>query len=80
MNIEVKISTWSPTQHDIEFGRLVNKSFLAQLVERVTSNDEVSRSSRLMGILLPFFLLRPILSPLAVGSSQILEYLPRGWS
>ena len=24
-------------------------SFLAQLVERVTSNDEVSRSSRLMG-------------------------------
>ena len=26
------------------------KSRLAQLVERVTSNDEVSRSSRLMGI------------------------------
>ena len=25
-------------------------SFLAQLVERVTSNDEVSRSSRLEGI------------------------------
>ena len=28
----------------------VTKSFLAQLVERVTSNDEVSRSSRLEGI------------------------------
>ena len=26
------------------------RSRLAQLVERVTSNDEVSRSSRLMGI------------------------------
>ena len=29
---------------------LKNTSRLAQLVERVTSNDEVSRSSRLMGI------------------------------
>jgi hypothetical protein len=28
----------------------VSISRLAQLVERVTSNDEVSRSSRLMGI------------------------------
>jgi hypothetical protein len=28
----------------------VDISFLAQLVERVTSNDEVSRSSRLEGI------------------------------
>ena len=28
----------------------VDMSFLAQLVERVTSNDEVSRSSRLEGI------------------------------
>ena len=32
-------------------------SRLAQLVERVTSNDEVSRSSRLMGI---FFVLVPL--------------------
>jgi hypothetical protein len=30
------------------------RSFLAQLVERVTSNDEVSRSSRLEGILFGF--------------------------
>jgi hypothetical protein len=29
-----------------------SNSRLAQLVERVTSNDEVSRSSRLMGIIL----------------------------
>ena len=28
----------------------LDMSFLAQLVERVTSNDEVSRSSRLEGI------------------------------
>ena len=32
-------------------------SRLAQLVERVTSNDEVSRSSRLMGI---FFFVRGV--------------------
>ena len=32
-----------------------DRSRLAQLVERVTSNDEVSRSSRLMGILFFFF-------------------------
>ena len=30
----------------------IDKSRLAQLVERVTSNDEVSRSSRLVGMLL----------------------------
>ena len=30
--------------------KVVDISFLAQLVERVTSNDEVSRSSRLEGI------------------------------
>ena len=29
---------------------VLDMSFLAQLVERVTSNDEVSRSSRLEGI------------------------------
>ena len=29
----------------------ITVSRLAQLVERVTSNDEVSRSSRLMGII-----------------------------
>ena len=34
--------------HDINTA--ANMSFLAQLVERVTSNDEVSRSSRLEGI------------------------------
>ena len=33
----------------------VYRSFLAQLVERVTSNDEVSRSSRLEGIFVPLF-------------------------
>ena len=40
-------------------------SFLAQLVERVTSNDEVSRSSRLEGIFLyKFYLIfHPGLTP-----------------
>jgi hypothetical protein len=35
-----------------------SESFLAQLVERVTSNDEVSRSSRLEGIIFDLFLMR----------------------
>ena len=41
----------------------VQQSRLAQLVERVTSNDEVSRSSRLMGMkcVLMFILLRLIM-------------------
>ena len=34
-------------------------SFLAQLVERVTSNDEVSRSSRIMGKFLGMFFVMP---------------------
>ena len=37
---------------DIIAYRISVYSFLAQLVERVTSNDEVSRSSRLEGIFL----------------------------
>ena len=36
--------------HDIPTKLFICNSRLAQLVERVTSNDEVSRSSRLMGM------------------------------
>ena len=38
-------------QHEYVQLSIENMSRLAQLVERVTSNDEVSRSSRLMGTL-----------------------------
>ena len=40
-------------------------SFLAQLVERVTSNDEVSRSSRLEGILCLFAITLMVTRPRA---------------
>jgi hypothetical protein len=45
----------------IERKGIINpRSRLAQLVERVTSNDEVSRSSRLMGIFLLSYYSIPI--------------------
>ena len=53
-------------------------SRLAQLVERVTSNDEVSRSSRLMGMkcVLMFILLRLIMKCLVQNWWQV-HCLPR---